>query len=112
MYALKALGLFETTSVSQSSWGELLKERIGKGNSDEKLRKLLVKSNVADVDAAVDAINWLHLFDDVPLGSFVSTSSFLFQLLTLSLSVYLSVSRNKHSNRCSLEPSRRKVKVL
>lgn len=70
MYALKALGLFGTTSVSQSSWGELLKERIGSGgpNVDEKLRKFLTKKNIADVDAAVDAIKWLHLFDDVPLG--------------------------------------------
>lgn len=68
MYALKALGLFGTTAVSQTSWGELLKEKLGSGNADEKLRKFLVKNNIADVDAAIDAIKWLHLLDDVPLG--------------------------------------------
>ena len=68
MYALKSLGLFGTTAVSQSSWGELLKEKLGSGNVNEKLRKFFVKNNIADVDAAIDAIKWLQLFDDVPLG--------------------------------------------
>lgn len=68
MYALKTLGLFQTSSVSQSSWGELIRERIGSGNDEAKLRKYLTEKNVADVESAIDAIKWLKLFDNAPLG--------------------------------------------
>jgi hypothetical protein len=77
MFALKTLGLFETSSVSQSTWGELIRDRIGtSGKAEEKLRKHLVKSNVADVDSAIEAIKWLQLLDNTPLGQ-SDSSSFL-----------------------------------
>jgi hypothetical protein len=104
MFALKSLGLFETAPVSQSTWGELIRDRIGNsGKADEKLRKHLTKSNVADVDAAVDAIKWLELLDNTPLGLL---HPFDIPLLDISpLLLVLSIYRNQYPNRCSLESS-------
>lgn len=69
MYALKVLGLFQTTSVEQTSWAQLLSTRVGTGSDKiEKLRKILNDNNVVDPEAAIEAINWLRLFDHIPLG--------------------------------------------
>lgn len=71
MYALKVLGLFDMTESGCASWGELVGRNLS-GSGDAALRNFLTEKNVKDVTAAVDAIKWLGITEDIPLGKLQS----------------------------------------
>jgi hypothetical protein len=69
MYALKLLGLFDMKETQATSWAQLVKKNLSGGDMEGALRQFLTDKKIADVTAAVDAIKWLGILGDIPLGT-------------------------------------------
>lgn len=68
MYSLKLLGLFDMSETKCTNWGQLVKQNLPGGDVETALRSFLTEKKIQDVNAAVDAIKWLGILGDIPLG--------------------------------------------